>query len=233
MSEKNPGEIYDLEPDPEDDEPVAPASDGAPADQPEGLLEGFDEDDDFDRDPEVDAALGRAPKVTKVEVVAEEPPPLVHEGMGPWKLWAGIGAVSLVAALVLAAVYAPRAPVGHALLVIYNGLLHTGTGVAALLVGGVFLERRFGSVELAAARMFAAVGAFLLVFHLPIDLLTDAKLEEVVLGTLAYLLVVWLSFQLSRTALMVVVGAHFGLWFVVQLGMQLTSWVAAAPKPTT
>jgi hypothetical protein len=101
--------------------------------------------------------------------------------------------------------------------------------VVAVLVGAKVLERKFGSFELAAARMLAAMGAFLLVLNLRIDFLTTANREEWVLAVGAYVLVVWSTFRFSRAELLIVTGAHFSLWLIVELGMQLTRWTASAP----
>jgi hypothetical protein len=225
MSEHEPKETYGVEP----EEPAKPAKGKIEA---EGLLEDFEEDADFDHDPEVSTALKRPEKKEEKEkeAEAEEEKPFVKPGMGPWRFWASVGALELMAALVLAAVkYSASHPVAHSLLVISKGMLQTGTGVVAVVVGAKVLERKLGSFELAASRMLAAIGALLLVLNLRIDFLTTANLEEWVLGAAAYVCVVWLTFRFTRAELTLVVGAHFVLWVIVELGMQLTRWAATAP----
>jgi hypothetical protein len=225
MSETDPKETYDIEPEDPDKKPRASI-------EADGLLEDFDEDADFDHDPEVSTALespaGKKQKRLEAEVVAAS---FVRPGMGPWRVWAAIGSIELIAALIFAAVkYSANHPVAHALLVIYDGMLHTGTGVVAVLVGAKVVEERFGSFELAAARMLAAMGALLLVLNLRIPL-TSTNFEEWALAVAAYVAVVWATFRFSRAELLVVTGAHFGLWLIVQLGMMLTRWTASAPAP--
>lgn len=233
MSEHEEPKSYEVEP----EAPKAPKAklEGKP------LTDDFDEDADFDHDPEVAAALGpkKKRKAKREDETPEGEKPLVRAGMGPWRFWAGAGGVALLAGLVLAALDVSGGSVAmrdkwfwHSLLVVYNGLLHTGTGVAAIFVTAQILERKFGSVELATGRMLAAMGAFLLVFHLPITLLPVGKLEEWALAALAYVLVLAVTFRFGRVALAIVVGAHFGLWLIVQLGMTLSQWTVTAPAGT-
>jgi hypothetical protein len=225
MADHDDKKTYEVEPEPETPAP------GRAKLEAEALLTDFDEDADFDHDPDVQAALGAKPAPAQAEAEAETAGgerALVRPGMGPWRLWVGVGVVETLAAVVLSGVYAPHSAIARGLLTLYDALLHTGTGVAAVLVGSMLLERRFGSIELATARMLAAVGAFMLVFHLPISLISAGKLEETVLAGLAYLGMVALTFRLSRNALLIVAGSHFGLWLIVQVGMQLTRWSASA-----
>jgi high-affinity Fe2+/Pb2+ permease len=86
------------------------------------------------------------------------------------------------------------------------------------------IERRpTGALETAAARMFAAVAAFQLVYHLPalvpgfMGLLIGA-----LTGLLVYALVVWAFFRLTRLELGVVVSGHVLLLIAMMLGTHLT-----------
>lgn len=227
MSEREDAKGYEVEP-----EPLKPKIEAEP------LTEGFDEDADFDHDPEVADALGpkkaRKPR-KKDEPVSEEEAPLVRAGMGPWRFWAGVGAACLLAGMVLAALDFTGGSVGmrsnwfwHALLVVYNGLLQTGTGVAAIFVTAQILERKFGSIELATGRMLAAMGVFLLLLHVPINVAWSGMLAWL-LAAAGYVVVLLVTFRFARVTLAIVVGAHFVLWMIVQLGMVLSkSTVPAA-----
>lgn len=228
-------EPYEIEPADDESEKVPPASadEGespkAELDEP-GLLDDFDEDADFTRDPAVEAALGKP----EVHVVGDGPvdrdalPEFVVPGLGPAKLWGIIGCFLLMVALIASAVNAPDKTIARMALTLYHTAVHTGTGVVAVLVAAFFLEKRVTRFDLAGARMFAAVAAFVALVNLNIDIAGDTKTEEILLATIAYLVIVWVTFRLDRTALFIVAGAHFGLWLVVEIGMMLTAFVSRA-----
>jgi hypothetical protein len=233
-NEKTP---YDLEPDqPPGGITGAEAKDGPgrPSLNKEGLLEGFDEDADFSKDPELDrTVVGLPPRgseparpSSEPEAAADEQPLIATGGMTEAKIWAAVGAALAVTALVITGIYAQNKTFLSVLLALYNILLHAGTGLAAVAVAARLLDRRPGMLELAGARMLAAVAAYGVVYHLPIHFMSSGKLEEVVLGAMAYLAVVVAAFRIVGPPLVVIVGCHFGLWLVVQIGMELT-WALA------
>jgi hypothetical protein len=223
--------------DPQGDQPPAPPE-PKPKIERAPLTEGFEEDADFTHDPELDRVIaGRSAQGAPAAVMPAEPPR--GEFVRPrsdWepKLWAAVGGALTIGALIATAVNAPTGiatwkRVALIALTLYDILLHTGTGVAAVLIAALLLGQRLGRVEVAAARMFAAVAAFMFVFCLKFTI-TSTKFEETVFAALAYLLVVAVGFRLwRRDPLMYVVGAHFALWLVVQVGMLLA---AAAVVPS-
>jgi hypothetical protein len=198
------------------------------------LLEGFEEDADFDRDPELEAKITGRPRplVGAPEPALPQWPEFVKPGFGQAKHWAIVGAVLLVGAMVATGINAPNNPVYRILLTAYNALIHSGTGVVAVYIASRLLENRFGSVELAAGRMFAAVAALALIINLRVPFFTGsfAPLNGVILLLLAvgaYLTIVAATFKLwDRSRLLFVVGFHAVFWLVVQLGMALQGMVS-------
>ena len=221
----------------------SPASEGEPKpkkiDAP-GLLEGFEEDADFDRDPEIERKITGGVSGAYAAPAAPPLPEFVKPGMGTAKQWAIVGCVLLLGAMIATGINSPRGlGAGHVvfriLLTIYNTLINTGTGVLAVYVSARLLENRLGSPELAGSRMFAAVSAFLFVMSLNINpwgpSWQDKKVEELILALAVYVLVVAVTFKLwDRTRLGFVVGFHAVFWLIVQVGMGLQSVVSAA-KP--
>lgn len=200
------------------------------------LLDAFDDDADFSKDPEVEAArTGKPvakpkPASSGATDAAEPADPFITPALGPAKLWLILGAVLLLGATIASSVHGSR-PFVAALLTIYNALLHTATGLGAVVVAATLARKQIGPWDLGAARMFAAVTAFLLVFNLNIQLVGDAKWEETILASLAYLAVVGLTFRQTREVHATLVISHFFLWLIIQLGSQLAVWSAANPVP--
>lgn len=219
---------------------IDPASE-KPAPKPRidepGLLSGFDEEADFDKDPELERAITKdRRRVVRPEPAGALPPheDFVKPGFGTPVHWLAGGAVVLVAALVATGINAPDKVFFRVLLRLYQVLLHTGTGVVACYVAAALLRQIVGRVDLAAARMFAAVACFALVASLNIRLAGHGFVDNsvrIALAGLAYGLVVAGSFRLwRREPLGYVVGVHFALWLVVQLALELSAAVAAPAK---
>lgn len=196
-----------------------------------GMLEGFDDDADFEHDPEVEAALNPRPAGVGGMVPAGAPdrPALVKAwGPGP-AAWAAVGGTLLIGAVIATAVNEKDHPIVGSVLTVYNAGVHTCTGVLALAVSAMLLRRRLGAIEQAAARMFVAVAALLIPANLRISLIGHGAWEEITLATVVYVLAVAGLFRVWGRPLAYVVCSHFLIWIVVQIGMQLS--VSAASKP--
>jgi hypothetical protein len=237
---------YRLVPDPnaggqksESEPPAAPPV-GTPKIEAPGLLEGFEEDADFETDPEVDLIkVGPSAAATAVQLPSDTRPTFVRPGFGEPKHWAIAGAVLLVGAMIAAGVNAPAGGGGlqiayRVALALYETMIHTGTGVFALYLASKLVDNRFGEVELAASRMFAAVSAVAFLLHLKLSFFGGRfqQIDQIIVLLLAiggYVLIVATSFKLwDRTRLFYVVGFHAIFWLVVKMGMALQGLVAAA-----
>lgn len=186
----------------------------------EGLLDDFDEDADLVSDPEVEAAVKGKPKTARARPEDEQPKvrlDFVLPMAGGWRLPAVLGTVALVAALVFNGLNTTYRPVALAVAkTLYETLMHTGTGVAAVLVASLLTERRFSRFEQAAGRMFLAVAAFALVVNLNVPI--PGRIDEFVLATVAYAGVVWSLFRLPPRETLILMACHFGLWLAVAAG---------------
>ncbi len=230
-------EPYELEPDRPPGE-SRPAS-GAPAanlNKPP-LLDDFEEDADFSKDPEVEAAL-KAKPVTPGKPTEPEPPGgyFVRPGLGDEKIWGLVGAALLVATLIAVAITADRGTVytlGVVALRLYQVLVHTATGVIAVWIAATLCEQRLGKMELAAGRMFAAVAALALFFSLRISIFSESPFEQhtwsAIFGAAAYLGLVAGLFRIWGQRLLFVIGSHLGLWLLVQVGLLLAGYVSSVP----
>jgi len=219
---------YEVEPTPED--AGVEAEPGEP--DRSGVLDGFDEDADFDRDPEVEAALGGVVAGPEPESKPRERAALVRSGLGGPRVLGGIGLVLLAAAAISSGIGAEAHPLARGVLTAYNTLLHAGTGVVALLVTATIVEKRLGAVELAAGRMFVAVGAFAFVYRIgflgSLDWAPPVTTPIYLLsGALVYLLLLVSTFRLSRYELGVTAGTHVLLWIIVWIGSMLSQTVGS------
>lgn len=154
------------------------------------------------------------------------PGPLVRPGLGGARAALVAGVLLLVGAMVAAAVRISGlqgATFSDGTLavfyVLFQTLLHTMTGFAALLIAAKIAGRELGKAELGAARMLVAVAAFALVANLTIPIPT--RLDELFLAAVAYVLIVWGANRLPRMELGVVVVAHALLLIAVALGSLL------------
>ncbi|MCG3124294.1 MAG: hypothetical protein GIKADHBN_02751 [Phycisphaerales bacterium] len=230
---------YELEPAAPDAAPRTPPVPIAAAAKPgpapgklaaEGVLSGFDEDADFDRDPEVERALGKnkrppAPSPAASETALE---PFVTPWLGNAQIWGVVGGFLLVGAIVAAAMNLPN-KFPAALLVLYNGMIQTGTGLVAVYLTARLAGMRIGAIDLATARMLVAVSAFLLLFNLNIHIAGSVtnKWEELLIATAAYVGSVAGLFRLWGRNLGILVITHFVLWLVFELGVRLDAWASA------
>lgn len=230
--------------------PIVPPS--KPGINRPGVLEGFDEDADFDNDPDVKSAAkggavgakagvkpgqsrfrktGDVRAETGADGGSDSGAHFVEPGLGSSKVWTIIGGLLLVLAVVAAAMNQRDHPVLASLLVLYNGFLHTGTGVAAVGVGAVIAGKRVGPLDLAASRMFAAVAGMLLLANCTINLIGNTRIDELTLGAIVYIAIVAGTFRFWGQTLATVVSAHFVFWLVVQVGMEITAAIGRAPTP--
>ncbi len=199
------------------------------------LLDGFEEDADFDKDPEVDRAiLGKDKRSQPIQPGAEKES-FVQPGLGGPKVWLVVGTVLLVTGLIATGVNAEQNQFVKIILLLYNTLLHTGTGVVALFIAATLQKKNLGSFELAASRMFAAVAAFAMMSAFKLHLFSYQGLNSTVVlffAAAAYGILVATLFGLwKREPLGYVVGAHFGLWLIVAVGSLMAVVAQSTPVP--
>lgn len=234
MPAEDPNAPIPLEPREEPRRPAPPPGQ-AHIDAP-GLTDGFDEDADFERDPEVERVVQGipvdrpdAPRARPTaKVTDEEAPEAGANAMcpsGAWKVPAIIGAVAMLTAAVFSGIHAEHTHWAYVIRTIYWAALHTATGVGALVVGAILLERTPGSYEGIAARMLLVVSLFLVVFSLDIPIPT--RIDETILAAAAYFGGLILLFRLSPKDGGVVAGLHFGIALLVTLGNMLSSVIGA------
>ena len=224
-----------------------------PPSQPKGkieapeLLSGFEEDADFDKDPELERVISG--KSGKPADVSKDPKPpaddFVQPGLGSAKVWAIVGVTLLVVAMIATGVHAGPASerILNVLLVLYRTLVHTGTGVVAVFVAATLLGKKLGNFELAGARMLAAVGAFSAMLSFQFSLFGRVWLDNLIaliMAAAVYVLLVASTFNLwKKQPLSFVIGSHFFLWLIVAVGMLLAQVArpdkapAAAPAVKT
>jgi hypothetical protein len=209
-----------------------------------GLLADFDEDADFDLDPEVqEAKTGLAHKPSAKPIVGKplgkptdtsdvtdevQDNRMVVPGRGDLKTIAIIGAAVTFAAAIAAAINA--APERNrflvALLMAFDVALHTVTGVGAIGLAAAMIGKVLRQFELAAARMLVATAFFALGFQL--DFQSPAHTFGLALAAGSYFLSVWFLFKLKAQDTVVVGGFHFALWILFYLHHQLSTWAAPA-----
>ncbi|MEY3231076.1 MAG: hypothetical protein RL689_1165 [Planctomycetota bacterium] len=198
-----------------------------------GLLDDFEEDADFSTDPEVERATGTGPKVdpTPVDAAAAGPTFIAPGGPAALKAIAIATGVLTISAVIAAALTAPsrgRLAFPDAFLTLYLTLLHTATGVAAVLFGAAVRGERAGDVVLATARMGFAVATFQLIFHLNIPV--TGRTDEVLLAILAYVGILLVHFRFDRERLVLVAGVHAAQWLAIYLATVLWGWAQAPVK---
>lgn len=181
---------------------------------------------------------------TAVGAAVEPPPaePAVPEFAKPGRLDALaltiIGALLLAGAMFVAGWFAPTgagagtraALVGRTAL---QALMHTGTGIIAVVGAAFLLRNRLGRIDLAAARMFVAVSGFLLITGWRYQL--DGAMEVVQWITelvkwvgamgLYWLLAMVLFWKPPREVNMLA-GLHFVLYASTALIIGADGWLA-------
>jgi hypothetical protein len=199
----------------------------APGVPTEPLLDAFDDDEDLERDPEVEEALSgkRNGKKARHDEPAEADTrkELVKPGWDPPRAMFVTGGILTTAAIITTAVYTPDHRFLAPLLVLYKIAVHTGTGVVAVIAASLLLHLKTGRLDKAASRMFVAVSAFMLVVHFDLGLGKLSSTVELLLGSLAYLIVIAWLFRLRRDRLLVVTISHLALVAIMELGMVLST----------
>ena len=183
----------------------------------------------------------QAGKARKVEVGEEHseaaPDPTVLSepgGPGPKTLMV-IGTVLAIATMVLTGMTASRLAsasfwfvAGSIVVVAFNILLHTGTGVVAVLLAAKLLEQKIGRLDYGAGRMFVAVAAAWLGFSVEVPVPVIGVLLKIVLAMLAYAGCVLILFKADRRDVFTIGGLHLALIAFLQIGIQITAEVARA-----
>ena len=184
----------------------------------------------------LDLRVGRRRDVEVGEVEVEERKAreefLAPTTLSP-KVHAAIGAGFLVLALVLTAVYAPRGStllaIGLVLSTLYNTLVHTGTGVVAVILAAMVFGAKMSRFDFAAARMFLAFSAFQLVSVVQVPGI-PAGLSKFLFALVAggvYLLALMLLMRKSKEQAVAIAAFHFALWLLYSGGVWLSAWVTA------
>ncbi|MCB9846663.1 MAG: hypothetical protein H6811_11845 [Phycisphaeraceae bacterium] len=129
------------------------------------------------------------------------------------------GGVLALAALLAAVSLAREHHTAIAAATLYETLLHTGTGLVAVIAAAWLTQRGFNEPGLAAARILVPVGAFEFVSHLDIPI--PSRIDEFVLAAAAYFGLLWGVFRLPKYETAVLAGSHFLLWLLIQIGTAL------------
>lgn len=152
---------------------------------------------------------------------------------GTWeneRVLASAGGVLALGAAIAAAINTPASStavtIGAAVLALYSVVLHTGTGLAAVGVGAALAERPYGSIRIAAARVFVAYGAFELVKNLHLEF-TGGGIVKMLAACAVYFLLLWGLFRRTARETGIVAISHFVIWFVIMMAGQLYAWVQA------
>lgn len=231
---------------------VAPAAPKGSLDRP-GLLSDFDEDADFDKDPEVEQArksggraevpvgrpvqTGNARGAAASEAGVPGAPDsnefgqrIVTPGRGTLKTMLIVGGTLAGAAALAAGINAGagRNPFLVGLSMVFDIALHTITGVGAVGLAAAMLGKLLRHTELAGARMLVATALFALGFQL--DFQSWAHSLGILIATVLYFLSVWLLFKLKARETLVVAAFHFALWILFYLHVHVSMWAEPAAK---
>lgn len=226
-------------------EPVAPtpasgSSGGASVNAPkeprekrigdEPVLAGFDEDADFDHDPEVAKALGR--QETRDDDDSDEPAtptvPLVNGEGASAKTLAMIGGGIVACAFLAALLTADKNGLARGIGAAYLVVFHTLTGVGAIALAAHLLGRAIGPIDHAAARMFVAVGTFVLIVTIRLPFLgVFDRLVLVPAAAGAYFLCLLLVLRFPRHEAGVVAVMHAVMAILMWVLIALHTWAVS------
>lgn len=151
-----------------------------------------------------------------------------------------IGAALTLGAMVAAGAFAPRGAgtwvvIGLVVLTLYRIALHTATGVAAVAIAAKLEGQKFGRGDFALARMFACFALFQLCTLIRLPIWWGLSLAIMWgLGAALYFVAIMLLFKKNRATAMLVALTHFGLWLLLNAGMELSGLISAgaAAAPT-
>lgn len=231
------GSVQPYELAPVEPAPSAPTTPGKAQIVKPGLLAEFDEDADFDHDPEVEAAKKGISTGTKVGTQpAEAKTPIdptrlmVVPGRGDLKTLAIVGGVAALAAAIGAAFNEPIADKRFfvAVSLVFDIAMHTITGVGAIGLAAAMLGKVLRNFELAGARMLVATALFALGFQLNFN--ASAHILGLALAGGSYFLAVWFLFRLKSQDTLVVSAFHFALFILLYLYQWIAVWAASAAK---
>lgn len=232
MTTREPDGTYKLEP---DERPKPAESPALPS-----LTDGIAGIDDVADKPAKKPAEPPPRVKPKVRIVDEpqdpqEDPdrPFVPEGLGGAKVLSAVGGVLLLTAIVLAAMTTKGGAFAASVQTLYQGLIHTVTGVAALAVVARLAGRKFGALESAGARMLVCVAVFLIAER--IDALFGEGVHRLIGRSLAILLASGAYFGAVSAMFLrniresaVIAGLHAAMWLVVWVGSSIDQWAAPA-----
>lgn len=141
------------------------------------------------------------------------------------------GAFMLVAAMIASGAngYGFWGSIGRIVLTVWQSVVHTGTGVAAVALAAWLVQQRFGNVEFAVARMFVAFTTFSFIMQLQIPPPVVGEVLKVVLAGLVYWTGVLVLFGKSPRETSLVAMAHAGAWLFVEFGIRLAMWLPTGP----
>lgn len=168
-----------------------------------------------------------------VEHVEEKPPEpekvFSTPGRGDVKVLLAVGGALTVGAMVVAGLKSPPGfvtVVASVVLALYETVLHTGTGLIAVLIAARLADMRPGRLDLATARIFVAFAAFQCLHRISFgeyEVLVMILMYAAALA--AYWGLVMLLFRKPRMVGVTVMVAHFLLWMVVMAGVELAKFV--------
>jgi hypothetical protein len=110
----------------------------------------------------------------------------------------------------------------------FEGALHTGTGVLAIVLAAAFLRRPVGRLDLAAPRVLLCFAVMLLILQVRVPIQFLGPIITWGLALLAYWAGVLLLFRRTVDETNVIVAIHIGLFALLRAGMALSAYVSAA-----
>lgn len=211
-----------------------------------GLIDDFDEDADFSEESVLREARQKdaAAKAALDDTVADDDLQAGWEALRPGKnaphfvqpkgrvtlpgvkAPAIVGGVLLLIAVVLAFVRVEHGAIYAALSVLYLGLMHSITGVGAVVIGTLEAKARFGSFATAWARMLIALSLLLVAINLPLE--GSARFLLAPIGACVYAMTLYLLFRWTWRSVGIVAAAHFGLAMLLYVGEWLHGAVLSA-----
>lgn len=175
----------------------------------------------------------------------EGPPPRIEgakpheefsaEGRGSVQTLLLFAGALVISAMVIAGIDAPTGrvwpTVGRVVLMLYETVLATGLGLAAVAVVARICDMKLGRPDLATARILIAFAAFQVVRSITFP--GPALLVTLLMWSLAiaaYGFLVMFLYKKPRNIAMYVLATHFILYFALRGGMELSGWVQSAER---